>query len=1196
MDNSYAKYVAIQHIFKGRMLALTLFFKGKIRFTIIVIYNYINNMMKKKITELYAHVKDLIKEEIKHKAKIIIMGDFNASYDEYQQEIKISTDYSVVTAYFSYDDIFRIKAIVIAKRHNTPKLPYKKDNPFLEQLPETIVYFKKMTYQLSKILLQLTQKKLPAYANDFKRYDYINSKLVIITDLSYRLNIDKPNILALSISEFKQFDKDLFNIVTIRFKKEDKDYKTERIKFFVDKRCQELAVHKQRVINSVLNCQRKCITLDKILINNNSQMELCLDPDVIDKKVTNHFQNAADWIDPRWYANLMQEITIEEWRKVIMDLSKEKASGLSKISNELLQYMGPNMFKFTLRLVNLCLTTGDIPTECPITLLETMRKAVVKIVTQKLSQIIANNNILKGGNHAALPGGFTEVPIRIMNLIMEDAKGKLISPLLWTIYYNPLLCEINKLQLGYTVTQSIVKNIQFTDLDKKNVMIFSQAYMDDVSWITDTSYKLESILQITDEFNRLNNIQINPDKFTLMTNDTNALKDKSIKLNFGFHVQEIQLIRLTELVRILGAWMNLNLSKVYVFNQYKNIIAGYNKIIRNKQLTDKMIRYIYNAVIISSIEYKSQHTILNDKQVAALNILVHTLFKKKTNLVMTILNCMIHSSLGYVIKNILTIQLQRQVTRLHNQLQNKGLLDMLSQLSIIRLQQETLFVNNVLTGWSIHLKDLKIKFNLIARSQLPITQILNSDLLFKDRLNYHLQRHNIYFLSQIMAADRLRLLTYSDLQIRLGISIKGHKPNWYKRIEQHCIINIALLRKVKSEFTINRQYHLQGNKNLEEKAMEHWIHNINDDSISLSIQAPVLIKYTGCELKDIQPRSKRKTANNRCILFIDKEKTINVKAQSIQDAYILDSSVFEYIAMIENRIKYSTTNAQEASVRSMLDFFHFTLLRNQLINIQDTVKGQLSLTIYTDRSFKNHSDTSVMTGSAFKIIETNSIFQCQIQENPSVIKPELMTIIMALLCLDKDTRVTICTDSQIIINQFFKINTLSILTVQRLKLQYMKAYDSDDHSNVVDKLAKKACSKEYLVIDPKLLAHNGTICWNHKPIERNIILMVKDIKETQYIEQFLTLNKVDIDHNDIFTNINNLDCWNSSNIGILCLVKGIIPKSFSEFLKELKIPEQSIYKIMREVIDTLVLQFKYLIWEHHNVHQVKLEQSHGIDS
>ncbi|GET00818.1 hypothetical protein GLOIN_2v1766738 [Rhizophagus clarus] len=154
-----------------------------------------------------------------------------------------------------------------------------------------------------------------------------------------------------------------------------------------------------------------------------------------------------------------------------------------------------------------------------------------------------------------------------------------------------------------------------------------------------------------------------------------------------------------------------------------------------------------------------------------------------------------------------------------------------------------------------------------------------------------------------------------------------------------------------------------------------------------------------------------------------------------------------------------------------------------------------------------------------------------------VIKAELIAIIMALLCSDKSIRITICTDSQIIINQFSKINTLSIFAVQRLKLQYsglaikellvtlqkVNAHDSDDHSNVVDKLAKKACSRAYLVIDPKLLAHNGTICWNHKPIERNITLMVKDIKETQYIKQFLMLNK-----NRYFTLPSDLESFNWS--------------------------------------------------------------------
>ncbi|GBB90567.1 hypothetical protein RclHR1_17570004 [Rhizophagus clarus] len=179
----------------------------------------------------------------------------------------------------------------------------------------------------------------------------------------------------------------------------------------------------------------------------------------------------------------------------------------------------------------------------PITLLETVRKAVtIKIVTLKFFHIIANNNILKKENHAALPSGSTKAPIKIMNLIMKDAKvkkkfilfqdlsktynrvdikmlelalnrikipkrivqlfinlfsdskkavitttgttqfyktliridqGEVILPLLWIIYYDPLLCEINKLQLDYIINQSIVRNIQLRDPDKETIMISS---------------------------------------------------------------------------------------------------------------------------------------------------------------------------------------------------------------------------------------------------------------------------------------------------------------------------------------------------------------------------------------------------------------------------------------------------------------------------------------------------------------------------------------------------------------------------------------------------------------------------------------------------------------------------------------------------------------------------------------------------
>ncbi len=55
-------------------------------------------------------------------------------------------------------------------------------------------------------------------------------------------------------------------------------------------------------------------------------------------------------------------------------------------------------------------------------LLDTMRKAVMKILTNHLSRVMVKYAILKGNNFVSIPGGLTELPIKLMNIILEDAK------------------------------------------------------------------------------------------------------------------------------------------------------------------------------------------------------------------------------------------------------------------------------------------------------------------------------------------------------------------------------------------------------------------------------------------------------------------------------------------------------------------------------------------------------------------------------------------------------------------------------------------------------------------------------------------------------------------------------------------------------------------------------------------------------
>src|ERR1051325_8528817 len=392
-----------------------------------------------------------------------------------------------------------------------------------------------------------------------KRWSQWHSKISDISSI-HSIPFNLPSIIDQTNVSFIR--KDLRSLHSTLLKKFDllnKNHELSQIKRFVQQRCDDYKNDKGHMIDSLLERDHRKIIIDRLY--KPDQQLLITNPDEIKSLTNAHFQTCANSVNdekvipPRWqsqfapqdsvddniYDSLMLPPTFDEWSDVVQHLPKQKAAGPSKITNEMLQHLGSTLSKHLWQFVCACLRLNDAPSAwksaelypipkpkewfCdlnntrPIVLLETTRKAMIRLLNNRLAKIMVDHQVLKGNQFAGLPGTSTFEPLHILNEIVQDAKeqkqeiwvlfqdlskaydrvnipmlrkameciklpssfinlisniftnrwnrvftavgttdpyemltsidqGEVMSPLLWCIYYDPLLCEINDQELG----------------------------------------------------------------------------------------------------------------------------------------------------------------------------------------------------------------------------------------------------------------------------------------------------------------------------------------------------------------------------------------------------------------------------------------------------------------------------------------------------------------------------------------------------------------------------------------------------------------------------------------------------------------------------------------------------------------------------------------------------------------------------
>src|SRR6201988_2830769 len=265
-----------------------------------------------------------------------------------------------------------------------------------------------------------------------------------------------------------------------------------------------------------------------------------------------------------------------------------------------------------------------------------------------------------------------------------------ITPLLWRIYYDPLITHIHSTFPGYSISTSWSTNLKNSTTSNLETNCSVLAYMDDTLWIASSQEELANILLTAESFYNMANIKVNPTKSILLSN---------AKLNtyhpISFNSEILPLWPAYQPFKFLGCWFTLNnkyikQSQLILFESSQLV-----KIASTKQITDTQACYIINTVITPTIEYRLHNIVLNQSTCEKIFKQHINLVKHKAKLCRTIPTSILLHPHIYNIKNIWDIQLQHHIPNFIKWLNNTSLLGISTQIRVQQLQ------NNLWSSTSI---------------------------------------------------------------------------------------------------------------------------------------------------------------------------------------------------------------------------------------------------------------------------------------------------------------------------------------------------------------------------------------------------------------------------------------------------------------------------------------------------------------
>ena len=388
-------------------------------------------------------------------------------------------------------------------------------------------------------------------------------------------------------------------------------------------------------------------------------------------------------------------------------------------------------------------------------------------------------------------------------------QGETISPLLWVIYYDPLLTELQHAATDpYCFQSDAITHVYPRSFASISLPVSSLVFMDDSTLVASSKEGLESLLSITEEFYAINNTAANHAKYVLTHTGATSISVEPITFTLApSSLHTIPSITITpigtkESFRFLGVWFNLAGTSSFRIAQATQDYKAFTAVLYSKLLTDKQLNYLHNSVLIPKVAYRLQTTPVSETQASRIQAGFKLLFKTRLALSRTTPDYILFLKQGYGLTNLFQFLISSHLLAFSSLFNSSSFI---SQVFSLRLQslQKTLWLGYsplFLDDWTPYYRMVWFKRDFIANvlgsaarlsvnfapsssrtlnihgGSLPLSDLFGS--------SYHthvasLRLKHILFLSQLLTTDGRYLLRWKELAFLLQFQHSGFLPKWY---------------------------------------------------------------------------------------------------------------------------------------------------------------------------------------------------------------------------------------------------------------------------------------------------------------------------------------------------------------------------------------------------------------------------------